>query len=274
MASPKRKWLIGLVALVVNSASTFANEPMSEIPEILVAPLTRLPIGPNPAGETGNCSGVSIEPETDAGRIVQQRGWGVLSEVVMDDRTLVSFAGEFIPGTSGSCAMRQGNIGIFDGSDLVAIMYTASKSDELIGRLVPLDDGNVRLWSSSYLEYPVADILVGSIGLVVRAVASEDELCGGKVSVPNIFGTDITDARDALHRKGWTPKPQPRLEWGQQPDLQDIGVIEAIDCSGTGFAFCAYEYQNGEASLRVISSGELWEDTVPSVTRYSVICGR
>lgn len=263
-----------LLSLVIFSSpwAIVAQEAVSEVPEIMVAAVTKLPQGPGPVRKDDNCSTSLVEPETAAGRIVQQRGWGVLSEFEIEDYSLVSFAGEFIPGTSGSCAIRQGNIGVFEGSRLTAIMYTASKSDELIGRLIPLENGDVRLWSSGYLEYPVADILVGSIGLVIRAVASEDAFCHGKVTVPNIFGIDITVAREELQAAGWEPEKQPRLEWGQQPDLQDLGVIEAVDCSGTGFGFCAYEYRRQGASLRVTTAGELWGDSVPGVTDYSVTC--
>jgi hypothetical protein len=269
---------IAMMVTLASAVSTMAwstvcgQEAMSELPEIMAAAVSKLPEGPRPAREDDNCSTSLIDPETDAGRLVQKRGWGVMSEVAIGEYQLVSFAGNFEPGTSGSCAIQQGNIGVFAGRQLKAILYTSNKTDELIGALVPLENGNVRLWSSGYLESPVADILVGSIGLVVRPVAEEDTFCGGKLIVPNIYDEDITEARKLLIAAGWQPEEQPRMEWGQQPDLQDLGIVEAVDCSGTGFGFCEYSYGRNGASLSVTTAGELWEDNVPSVAKYAVTC--
>ena len=265
--------IISLGVVISTTCWTFqAQGAISEIPEIMIAAVSELPQGPGPTRENDNCASSFIEPQTTAAQLVERRGWGVLSEVEMGDYSLVSFAGEFIPGTSGTCAIRQGNIGVFKGSRLTAIMYTANKSDELIGELIPTENGNIRLWSSGYLEYPVADIRLVSIGLVVRTVASEDAFCDSNIPVPNIFGDKITDAREELQAAGWEPEKQPRLEWGQQPSLYDLGVVEVIDCSGTGFGFCAYEYERSGASLHVTTAGELWENNVPEVANYSVIC--
>lgn len=179
------------------------QEVVSEISEIMVAKATKLPDGPSPAKQDDNCSSDFLDPTTEAGRYVRQRGWGVLSEVSIGDYQLVSFAGEFVPGTSGSCAVRQGNIGVFEGSRLEAILYTARKSDELIGALVPREAGRVRLWSGDYLGYPVADITVGSIGLIVGTVADEDVFCQGTAKVPNVYDLPITEARTKLQAAGW-----------------------------------------------------------------------
>ena len=248
------------------------QEVVSEIPEIMATDATRLPEGPHPKKNDDNCSGHFSDPTTEAGRYVRQRGWGVLSEVGIGDYELVSFAGEFIPGTSGSCAIRQGNIGIFVGSRLKAILYTAGKSDELIGVLAELEGGNIRIWSGSYLRYPIADISAGSLGLIVGKVAAEDTFCEGRVAVPNIYGSPITDARDRLRAAGWEPVPQPQEEWGQQVDLHEIGITEAVSCSGTGFGFCGYAYKMGDALLDVTTAGELYEGSVPGVAWYAVTC--
>jgi hypothetical protein len=260
------------IALIWPVASAVGQGVVSEVPEIMVANATKLPEGPHPTRNDDNCSFDILEAATEAGRYVQQRGWGVLSEVPIGDYQLVSFAGEFIPGTSGSCAIRQGNIGIFEGTDLAAILYTASKSDELIGVLVPLEGGTVRIWSGDFLGHPVADIVAGSVGLLVGKVASEDVLCEGSVTIPNIFGLDITEARKKLQLAGWEPIPQPKEEWGQQVDLHELGISETVSCSGTGFGFCSYAYRTSGATLDVTTAGELFEDNVPGVADYRVVC--
>lgn len=270
-------WLATATLAFVSSVSAgisvaYGQEAVSEVPEILTVAITKVPEGPHPRPQDDNCTARFLNPETEAGREVQQRGWGVLSEVRVGDYQLVSFAGEFISGTSGSCAIQQGNIGVFEESRLKAILYTASKTDRLIGVLEPLEGGNVRIWGSDFLGSPVADIQAGSLGLVVQEVASEDTFCGGRVIVPNIYNADITDARSTLAAAGWEPVEQPQEEWGQQIGLHEIGITEAISCSGTGFAFCSYAYSAPKASLQVISAGELWEGSVPGVARYAVTC--
>lgn len=102
--------LVSLTALILVAGPSIVagQEAVSEVPEIMVAAVTKLPEGPRPARQEDNCSNSLIDPKTAAGRLVQQRGWGVMSEVGIGDYQLVSFAGEFIPGTSGSCAIRQG----------------------------------------------------------------------------------------------------------------------------------------------------------------------
>lgn len=267
-----------LVAIVILSATisgpsaAFGQEAVSDVPAIRAVAVTKLPEGPYPRRQNDNCATNYLDPETEAGREVQQRGWGVVSEVRVGDYQLVSFAGEFISGTSGSCAIQQGNIGVFEERRLKAILYTSSKTDRLIGVLEPLEGGNVRIWSSDFLGSPVADIQAGSLGLIVRKVASEDTFCNGQVVVPNIYNADITDARETLRAAGWGPVEQPREEWGQQVGLQEIGITEVMSCSGTGFGFCSYAYSGPKANLQVISAGELWEGSVPGVVRYAVTC--
>ena len=269
--SPAALTLVGLSFMLV-PAIAFGQEVVSDIPNIMAAKATRLPEGPRPARDGDNCSSYFPEPTTEAGRYAQQRGWGVISEVPIGDYHLVSFAGEFVTGTSGSCAIRQGNIGVFEGRRLKAILYTASRADELIGVLVARGGNSARIWSGDYLPQPIADISAGSVGLIVSQVADEDTLCEGAVTVPNIYDQPITQARNELIASGWKAVPQPLEEWGQQPDLHELGVTETETCSGTGFGFCRYAYETPSAKLNVTTAGELFEGNVPGVTDYSVNC--
>ena len=48
---------------------------------------------------------------------------------------------------------------------------------------------------------------------------------------------------------------------------------EVDDCSGTGFAFCAFRYSGSAGDLTVITAGEIGEDgSLPTVVRYAVDC--
>jgi hypothetical protein len=262
-----------LTATGISAPTTvLAQEVVSEVSEILAAKATKLPEGPHPKKGDDNCAYDFADPKTEAGRYVLQRGWGVLSEATIGGYQLVSFAGEFISGTSGSCAIQQGNIGVFEGSKLRAILYTASKNDELIGVLVPTESRTVRIWSGDYLGYPVADISGGSFGLIVGKVADADTFCKGAVSVPNVFDLPITEARTKLFASGWEGVPQPKEEWGQQVDLHELGITEAASCSGTGFGFCSYAYHTAGATMELTTAGELFEDNLPGVADYSVTC--
>lgn len=71
--------------------ATLAQEVLSEVPEILAAKASKLPEGPHPKQADDNCAMDFAEPKTDAGRLVLQRGWGVLSEARIGDYQLISF---------------------------------------------------------------------------------------------------------------------------------------------------------------------------------------
>ncbi|WP_449395675.1 hypothetical protein [Devosia riboflavina] len=257
--------------VIAGPGVALAQVAVSDLPEIVVTETTKLPEGPFSTSGNDDCQGNYAEPETEAGLYVQEHGWGVISEATLGDYQLVSFAGEFVTGTSGSCAIEQSNIGVFEGGDLNAIFYTANKTDQLIGVLDGRQNGSVRIWGGDFVSLPVGDISITDTGLVVGPVAAEETYCGAAV-VPNIYDAPITEARKTLKTAGWKPVPQPREEFGQQGDLHDIGITEAETCSGTGFGFCRYNYRSAGALLDVTTVGEFYEDSVPSVVDYAVTC--
>jgi hypothetical protein len=269
-----RTGIIGIsaLALLATPAAAAGVIATSQVPAILAAALTDLPPGPNPSASDPNCADQVIAPQTDAGRMVASRGWAVTSETALGGLQLVSFAGSFTPGTSGTCAVAQGNVGVFAGIQLHALLYTANPTDTLIGALRPLEGGNVRLWGGDYLRAPVADLAAGDGTLTVTPLAATETLCSGAVSVPNVYGQPITEARTALIAAGWQPIAQPREEFGQQADLFDLDITEAVSCSGTGFAYCAYAYAANGAELSLVTAGELYDGAIPEVTSYAATC--
>jgi hypothetical protein len=248
-----------------------AQMAVSELPEILVTETSTLPRGPLSDDGNHDCQSNYVEPETTSGLYVQEQGWGVISEAALGDYQLVSFAGEFLIGTSGSCAIEKSNIGVFEGSKLKAILYTASEADQLIGILDERQSGSVRIWSGDFVSLPVGDISLSGKRLVVGAIAAEETFCGAAV-VPNVYNAPITEARKTLKTAGWKPVPQPREEFGQQGSLHDMGITEAETCSGTGFGFCRFIYGSTGASLDLTTVGELYEDSVPTVVDFAVTC--
>lgn len=264
-----------LVAALLSpaAATAFEFDISPEVAGFSASNLTKLPEGPHPVRQDDNCSTDIIVPTTAAGRYVEQRGWGIISEIRLGRYQLVSFGGIFIPGTSGSCAIEQSNIGLFEGDRLKAIAYTGAKTDRDIGQLHAMEDGSVRLWGGDFLRGAVADLVVRSDKVVLQRVAAEDTVCNGTARVPNIFDLPITEAREKLQSRGWKPVAQALTsDFSQQGDLQAIGVVETAACSGTGFAFCSYVYERVEGTVSVTTAGELYDDHVPEVVWYDVTC--
>lgn len=261
--------MVGLFALATPSLA-LAQVVVSDLPDIMASDTSTLPEGPY-VGGGDDCRGNYSAASTPAGQYVEDHGWGVISEVTLGDYQLVSFAGEFLNGTSGSCSIEQSNIGVFEGTTLKAILYTANKTDQLIGALDLRPSGAVRLWSGGFVSLPVADITPTEAGLTVGAVAAEETFCGASI-VPNVYDAPITEARKTLKIAGWKPVPQPREGSGQQGDLHDLGITETETCSGTGFGYCSYTYRSAGAILDLISVGEIYENDFPTVVDFSVSC--
>lgn len=269
-AQLKTASLVASLLALATPGIALAQVVVSDMPTIMATETTKLPEGPY-ASNGDECQGNYAEPATAAGKNVAEHGWGVISEATLGDYQLVSFAGEFVTGTSGSCGIAQSNIGVFEGNELKAILYTANKTDQLIGVLDIRQNGSVRIWGGDFVSLPVGDISTSDTGLVVGPVAAEETFCGAAV-VPNIYDAPITEARKTLKIAGWKPVPQPREEGGQQVDLQDAGISEAESCSGTGFGFCRYAYSSPGALLNLTTVGEIYEDSFPTVIDYAVTC--
>ncbi|MDZ3832568.1 MAG: hypothetical protein U0S50_12255 [Sphingopyxis sp.] len=234
--------------------------------------IDRLPRAPRAATRDA-CDWKQTEPRSAPGKQVAAAGWGVTNDLAVGRFQAVSFAGSFDPGTSGSCEIRDGNVAIFDGGHLIALAYVRRSTARSIGFAAPLEGGALRLWDGDILPQPLADIRISKARMTVGPVAAADRVCGGKAVVPNIYGQPINKARIALQAHGWTPVPggtsinrtDPR-----EAELARRGVPEVTGCSGTGFGFCAFEYQRQGATLSVTTAGE---DMFPSVSAYNADCG-
>lgn len=241
-------------------------------------PLQRLPQAPASAAGAARaaCGHLLAEVRTPAGREVALAGWGVTGEVGIGPYQAVSFVGAFERGTSGSCQLGQGNLGIFRGADLLAVAYAPGNDGRTIGHAVAFERDGLRLWDGDFLSQPLADLRLGADGsLTIQPLAAEERVCGGAASVPNIYGRPINEARGLLAQSGWSPVVSPGRGEREQldPRVADLvrgGVTEVEDCSGTGFGFCGYHYRGAAGTLRVITVGD---NDFPSVARYSARCG-
>lgn len=251
----------------MRSAGTVAR---AAPPGLRVVATQRLPRSPASRREEF-CRHLFVEPRTPAGRQVAAHGWAVTAEGSLGPYQVVSFVRAAEPGTSGSCLLQDGNIGFFRGADLVAIAY-ATGGGAAIGRVRPLGADGLRIWDGDFLSQPVADLRLAADGSpAVAPLAAEEPVCGGRATVPNIYGQPIDRARGTLERSGWLPAPPDRRE-GRDSRVDALlrqGVPEVESCSGTGFAYCAFGYRGAAGMLHVSTAGD---DELPSVAGYGVDC--
>ncbi|MBP0580053.1 PASTA domain-containing protein [Labrys sp. LIt4] len=258
------------------AAMGMGDEPpstSSEVKGVVFRLLTTLPRAPGPVEGADECSHLTVKPTSEAGRLVADRGWAVTGEAKLGTALrAVSFAGGFEPGTSGTCLVNDGNVGVFDGSKLVALLYAEKGAKATLGRLEALEGGGVRVLDGDYLATPLGDIRsIDDYKFEFNPVAANDSVCGGRAKVPNINNMSIDKARAALRANGWVPVPSSEQDRADSrvADLVKLGVVEAEACSGTGLGYCSYNYRSEAGTLSVTTAGD---NDYPSVTDYAVKC--
>jgi hypothetical protein len=166
----------------------------------------------------------------------------------------------------------QGNVALFNGAQLLALIYADKKGQLSIGRITAIKD-RLRILDGDLVAMPVGDIrLAENQSVDVEPLAAEEQVCEGKATAPNVYGKPITDARRAILAEGWEPfqSPPPSYSDPLGDDLRKMGIVEATDCSGTDFAYCSYYYHRGDMELGVTSFG----DGTPTVSNYEAACER
>ncbi|MBK4218180.1 hypothetical protein JJJ17_19810 [Paracoccus caeni] len=274
--SPFRLCLALLCGVSASAAAAQDFRTASQVDGLAIRPLSTLPANKAGAPDSEYCFSVNTEPKTPGGRAAAAANWAVTSEVQRDGLDFVTFAGKTTPGTSGSCLIEDGNLAIYRGETLLALIYATERTDRSIGSVEETVAG-LRIWDGDWLSAPLADLrLYGDDLAILRNVASEDAFCGGANPVTTVYGLPIHLAREVLAADGWQPSiPKERPDG--IPFFRDAlikaGLPEVQDCSGTGFGYCAFEYQseNG-AILGVTTAGEGDEGSTPGVVGYSVNC--
>ncbi len=243
----------------------------SKIPGIEIRHLTQLPKAPPSAQSQGECN-AAFPPTTAEGQVVNGLGWGVTGEAKLGPYDAVSFAGEFEPSTAGSCEIDQGNIALFNGSQLVMIIYVTKSSKLSIGRVIADGDG-LRIVDGSLAQLAVGEVrLVGDHAVEITPITAEQSVCGGKEVVPKVDGKPVSEARKQIIAKGWEPfrSPPPAYQDFVGDSIRKSGIIEATDCSETDSASCSYYYRKGDMELSLTTHG----DQSPTVDGHQVACDR
>jgi hypothetical protein len=265
--------LIALASLATPALADLSLK--SDVPGLDLVALASLPAAPKDQGEAEFCADLFVETTTTpGGQDAAAKGWHVTAEVPFGDLTAISFVGSATPATSGTCELSDGNIGLYSGSQLIALLYSTQPDALMIGRIRPFGDG-LRILSGDVLPGTSADLVRAGEAVTVTAPATEEPVCNGTATIPQIEGQPIDKARKTLMRAGWQPVPgdpaQQALGWAK--DLAAAGVPEVQDCSGTGFAFCAFSYAGAAGDLSVTTAGEGGEDgSLPTVNSYGVDC--
>lgn len=264
-----------LAATALSAAKASAVDLVRQAGALELALLATLPA--NPAADPGEalCSVLGDAPITAAGQLVASAGWKVTGELEMGALILVSFVGRVEQGTSGSCLLGDGNVGIFQDGALQGLIYAPEGSELGIGSMQPLEGDRIRIWDGDYLSQPLADLqIVGGDLVILTQVASRDSFCEGAVTVPNIYGLPLHLARRMLLAEGWTPaaiSDPPTMGWTAEM-RRDWPELE--DCSGTGFGYCSWSYAKiADEGLSVTTAGEAPEGSSPTVIDFGATCG-
>jgi hypothetical protein len=271
--------LLGLLGAPAFAQQSQANDDAlsaeSTVPGIRFIALAQLPRAPASAKSQKECDWLLVKPKTPGGRAAAALGWGVTAEAPLGAYEAVSFASQFTPSTSSSCEITQGNLAIFKDQQLIALAYAAKGAKQSIGRVTVLQEG-LRIWDGDLVASPIAELnFLDGYLFRIDPLASQDSVCAGQGTVPNIYGKPINQARQALISKGWEPLKNPRdlaankNQYFREINLSQRGVVEVDSCSGTGFAFCGYYYRKGSMELIVTTDGD---DEFPGVVNYSTAC--
>lgn len=266
------------VALTLAASPAQALDIPSQISGFQISKLTSLPKNSAAQSEEHFCGAIK-KPRTPAGQQVAGADWVVTGEETHDSLTFVSFVGETSSGTSGSCLLTQGNIGIFQNDTLQAVIYADASQPSGLGTVEAVEGNRIRIFDGDYLPVPVADLrIIDNDLLILSNVAERDSFCDGKATAPNVYGLPIHLARRLLLAEGWQPAANP-------PDAEESvvsGYVEHLrktmpevqECSGTGFGFCNWEYRkDSDQALSVTTAGEAADDSSPQIVSFTVGCG-
>lgn len=273
-----RSWFHKRIIFLCIACIFFQSELNAEVVKIdnviqnfVYVPITKIPNGPKPKLGQYQCKYFVIEEDklkSPEAKMIKNLGWEVLSETKFANYTLVAFAGEFIDGTSSTCMISQSNIAIYSDEDLLGLIYLNSPEATQIGKLVLSDAGYIRIFSGGYIQLPNVEIHLKEHGLVLTHQSNFTPYCNGASILPNVIGLDILKARELLFKYGFKPSnlaDQSIPAWRE--NLLDEGIFEVDSCSGTGFAFCRFNYSNDISSVGLITAGE---DEIPTVVRDDV----
>ncbi len=121
-----------------NRAKAATRQPFGlSVPGLKITLLSQLPKAP--AAVQAAC-GALAKPTSEGGKLAASLGWGVVGEQKLGPYDAVSFAAEFAPAASAACVIDKGNVALFRGAQLVALIYAPPKVETPIGDISLVGD--------------------------------------------------------------------------------------------------------------------------------------
>ena len=265
--------LLSVGAITASNADITQFEISGDLNNFRFNAIKSIPNGPYPDVSKVPCAWFSVptdDQKFSISRSIQNKGWGILSEVRLAKYHFIAFAGSFDGGTSGICRISQSNIAIFEQDNLLGIIYLDASDASLIGSIRLMDAGFIRVFSGDTIQMPVADIHLSLNAFELKTISDLTAHCNGTSIVPSVFGKDIIEARNVLINHGFEPIEaiEPSLPVWRMHLIND-GIREVDACSGIGYSFCKFRYKNENSSVNLITAGD---DAFPSVVRIGVNC--
>ena len=265
--------LLSVGAITASNADITQFEISGDLNNFRFNATKSIPNGPYPDVSKVPCAWFSVptdDQKFSISRSIQNKGWGILSEVRLAKYHFIAFAGSFDGGTSGICKISQSNIAIFEQDNLLGIIYLDGSDASLIGSIRLMDAGFIRVFSGDTIQMPVADIHLSLNAFELKTISDLTAHCNGTSIVPSVFGKDIIEARNVLINHGFEPIEaiEPSLPVWRMHLIND-GIREVDACSGIGYSFCKFRYKNENSSVNLITAGD---DAFPSVVRIGVNC--
>lgn len=274
MRTPLRSSLVATLALAALGIALPADalQVRSEVSGILIAAADHLPAPRNPQTfEQGHfCANLRIRPRTAEGWHASRLGWTVTSEEQRAGYTAVAIFSRGGQATSGTCLVEDGNVVLYRGGKVVAIVYEARREPNTsgsIGGVVPAHaPDRLRLSDFTPAGFQNADLLLRADAVAVVPVAASETVCG--VPVPNLRGMVIPGVRKALAPQKWAAAVNPDSAQERSSDSRLQGFPEIEGCSGTGYGFCLVRYRHPRgAVLEITTTGD-----EPTVATYGITC--
>lgn len=279
MGLPQHKAVILMVTVLVactmccGAAFSEVLQTKSDIKGASLVSLGTLQRSPESGPLDEYCNGYRAKKLTTIGSHVASLGWIVTSEAQLGRYHVVTFASGFTAGTSAMCFARNANIGVFDGSRLIALAFTPRSAKRALGIVEPLESGALLIWGDPP-GWPVGELHEGANSLRLTAISAERTFCHRRAVVPNVYGKPLDVARKILIAHGWLPlrRRESPDEWDPADGLAKHGVVEAEACSGTGVGYCSLKYRGPVGVLRVTTAGGDPNPANNSVVGYGVAC--
>jgi hypothetical protein len=220
-------------------------------------------------------------PTTAGGKVARSLGWAVLGEARIGPLTAVGIARGYKYAVGRFDFHVDGNVAIFEGAKVLAVLHRQASNHVGIGDLQSLEGGRVRVYTSLPIA-PRGDLVLTGHRLRYGPLASVDTYCGGRAHVPNIYGQPIMRARAMLKAAGWRPR---HVTFGGFENIgaqfARVGIHEVSRCVMDQVGQCDFSYASPVARLDLETGDGMFDDPervtddsdlAKKVFWYGVVC--